>query len=435
MRSIPFDTVAMLGLNFDKFPRKESAIQFDLIAMHPKVGDRNIKENDKHLFLETILSANKQLYLSYIGRGASDNAKLLPSSLVEELLDYISDGLVEKIDVHAELITLHPLHGFSNKYNARNQSLYSYLGDAIMPMPGQRPPQPPQQSGVKEIDLNDFISFFKNPFKHYYNRQLSIYYEDSASVLDETEVFDIDHLLKWQLQHDLILLEPNEIENYRIKAVKNGLLPLKNASKVGVESLYEDIQLTKSLYDDCRNNELMRFENFQLPCGSTHIISGKIEELHGNKFIELSFSKYEYKYLLGAFIKHLIVTCTGLATESCFVSKAKKNVFVFETITSNEAMGILIKLLEYYEEGQQAILPYYIDFSEKPSKLIDYDEMDLVGMINGHVDNYNYPLSDAYVLKEYYDGYFEEGNNASEFLENYRTIHTFLSETIPSYTF
>jgi hypothetical protein len=98
-------------------------------------------------------------------------------------------------------------------------------------------------------------------------------------------------------------------------------------------------------------------------------------------------------------------------------------------------MGILMKLIEYYEKGQQAILPYYIYFNEKPSKLIDYDEMNLVGMINSHVTNYYYPLSDAYVLKEYYDGYFEEGNNASEFLENYRTIHTFLSETIPSYTF
>jgi len=435
MRSIPFDTVAMLGLNFDKFPRKESAIQFDLIAMHPKVGDRNIKENDKHLFLETILSANKQLYLSYIGRGASDNAKLLPSSLVEELLDYISDGLAEKIDVHAELITLHPLHGFSNKYNARNQSLYSYLGDAIMPMPGQRPPQPPQQLGLKEIDLNDFINFFKNPFKHYYNRQLSIYYEDSASVLDETEVFDIDHLLKWQLQHDLILLEPNEVESYRIRAVKSGMVPLKNASKVFVESVYDDIQFTKSLYDDCRNNEQKRFENFQLPCGSAHIISGKIEELHGDKFIELSFSKSEYKYILAAFIKHLIACCTGLASESCFISKAKKNIFVFETITSSEAMDILVKLIEYYEKGQQVILPYYINFSEKPSKLIDYDEMNLVGMIKGHVDHYKFPLSDAYVLKEYYDGYFDEGANASEFLENYRTIHTFLSETIPSYTF
>jgi exodeoxyribonuclease V gamma subunit len=172
-----------------------------------------------------------------------------------------------------------------------------------------------------------------------------------------------------------------------------------------------------------------------LPCGSAHIISGKIEELHGDKFIELSFSKSEYKYILAAFIKHLIVCCTGLASESCFISKAKKNIFVFETISSSEAMDILVKLIEYYEKGQQAILPYFIDFNEKPSKLIDYDEMNLVGMIKGHVDHYYFPLSDAYVLKEYYDGYFDEGANASEFLENYRTIHSFLSETIPSYTF
>ena len=61
MRSIPFKVVAMLGMNFDKFPRKETAISFSLLQ-HWKPGDRNVKNNDKHLFLETLLSAQQFLY-------------------------------------------------------------------------------------------------------------------------------------------------------------------------------------------------------------------------------------------------------------------------------------------------------------------------------------------------------------------------------------
>ena len=64
MRSIPFKVVAMLGMNFDKFPRKETALSFSLLQTW-EPGDRNVKNNDKHLFLETLMSAQENLYISY----------------------------------------------------------------------------------------------------------------------------------------------------------------------------------------------------------------------------------------------------------------------------------------------------------------------------------------------------------------------------------
>ncbi|MBD0333018.1 MAG: exodeoxyribonuclease V subunit gamma, partial [Chitinophagaceae bacterium] len=79
MRSIPFKVVALLGLNFDKFPRKETRVSFNLMEQEKRRGDRNVKENDKHLFLESILSARKYFYVSYIGRSSKDNTVLPPS--------------------------------------------------------------------------------------------------------------------------------------------------------------------------------------------------------------------------------------------------------------------------------------------------------------------------------------------------------------------
>ncbi|RYZ35006.1 MAG: exodeoxyribonuclease V subunit gamma, partial [Sphingobacteriales bacterium] len=57
MRSIPFKVVAMLGMDNDSFPRKETLVNFNVIHQKHELGDRNIKDNDKHLFLETVLSA------------------------------------------------------------------------------------------------------------------------------------------------------------------------------------------------------------------------------------------------------------------------------------------------------------------------------------------------------------------------------------------
>ena len=63
MRSVPYKIVAMLGLDFDTFPRQDSALSFSLIGKEKKLGDRSVRENDKHLFLESILAAQEKLYI------------------------------------------------------------------------------------------------------------------------------------------------------------------------------------------------------------------------------------------------------------------------------------------------------------------------------------------------------------------------------------
>src|SRR5690606_29203917 len=127
MRSIPFKVVALLGINFDNFPRNEKKQNFNLMLQNPKPGDRNLKDNDKHLFLETLLSAQEYFYISYQGMDAKTNQPTAPSVLVDELLDYIEDGLSEdRALVRTTLITLQPLHLFSYKYRTQPH-LYNYL--------------------------------------------------------------------------------------------------------------------------------------------------------------------------------------------------------------------------------------------------------------------------------------------------------------------
>src|SRR5207248_10247567 len=65
MRSVPFKVVCLLGLSDTAYPRHDHAPGFDLVAQHPKPGDRNIRDGDRALFLEALLSAREFFYLSY----------------------------------------------------------------------------------------------------------------------------------------------------------------------------------------------------------------------------------------------------------------------------------------------------------------------------------------------------------------------------------
>ncbi|GIU15969.1 MULTISPECIES: exodeoxyribonuclease V subunit gamma [unclassified Shewanella] len=89
MRSIPFKLVCLLGMNDGVYPRVQHPVGFDLVAqMGPRKGDRSRRLDDRYLFLEAILSARDQLYISYIGNSERDDSERIPSMLVSELIEY-----------------------------------------------------------------------------------------------------------------------------------------------------------------------------------------------------------------------------------------------------------------------------------------------------------------------------------------------------------
>ena len=98
----------MLGLDFDKFPRKDKKLSFSKISGTER-GDRSVRENDKHVFLESLMSAKDYFYLSYIGNSSKDNTNIPSSVLVEELITYIADRSVSN-NIAQKLVTRHPLH-------------------------------------------------------------------------------------------------------------------------------------------------------------------------------------------------------------------------------------------------------------------------------------------------------------------------------------
>ena len=89
MRTIPFRVVCIAGLNDGAFPRQDVRRTFDLIAAAPKAGDRSLRDDDRYLFLETLLAAQDRLILSFVGRSQKDSSQREPSVVLAELMDQI----------------------------------------------------------------------------------------------------------------------------------------------------------------------------------------------------------------------------------------------------------------------------------------------------------------------------------------------------------
>ncbi|HTN38174.1 MAG TPA: exodeoxyribonuclease V subunit gamma [Arachidicoccus sp.] len=417
MRSIPFKVIALLGLDFDKFPRKEHPLGFNLMEKVRRKGDRNVKENDKHLFLETLLSAGDFLYISYIGQSIKDNSSIPASSLVDELIDYIATYSEDPVWVRDHLVSSHPLHGFSRRYFTGDPALHTYLLQAygvndlpaspshestkINPEEGERKPQ--------ELTLEKFMRFLKQPIKGYYNDILGIYYDDSDNTLRDAEMFELDALQRWQLREELLGINTLEDrEALRNRLVKTGKLPLKNMSNWVMTETEDEVAMLRSILEtETAGAEETNFQ-VHLDLGDYHL-TGTISGLYDHKFIVHCWSISEEKYLVTTYIQYLILRASGLQVTTCFISNRNGGVYYGEELSVDAARGTLLELLNLFAQGHQQPLVFIHGLVGGPENLSKLDAQTWEKIIRKEFDRSSDHGSyrDPYLDKAHEMGIFE----------------------------
>jgi exodeoxyribonuclease V gamma subunit len=432
MRSIPFKIVALLGIDFDKFPRKESAPAFSLMEREKRRGDRSVKDNDKHLFLESILSAEKYLYISYLGQSPKDNTVLPPSALVDELIDYISSGCVPAVDVNQALVTRQPLHGFSRKYDRSDERLYSYLDENSRTKHLHFESSKEQKPfDFNEIRLKDFTAFFRNPVKAYYNKVLGIYYKDAAVLLDDTEMFELDKLQEWSLKQQLLVMDDDQKDALKRRLLKTGGLPLKYMSDVSLRAVEARVVPIRENFRSSVNETQETTLPVELPVDGS-VLKGTLP-VYGNRLLFVSFSKDEIKYMVEAYISYLVATAAGASIDLWFISSAKDKTFRGSPVSAAEAMDRLKGLLQLYKKGHAEILAFSPDFDISPGDLQNLDQDKLKSRLETKLEGFNSRKADPYLLKEYDNGFFGRAAFIEQFKANSAQVIAPLAGVFPDY--
>ena len=408
MRSIPFKVVALLGMDLDKFPRQNRPVSFDLIEKKKQTGDRDIKENDKQLFLDTLLSAEKYFYLSYVGQSSRDNESIPPSALVDELVDFIATRSDDADKLRKNFIQKHPLHGFSKKYNTKeNPQLYSYLLNRVSEEAKPLGEKKEQEFDFDEIDLSRLISFLRNPPKGYYQRVLNCYYDDDVVGLEEVEKFELNRLEQWVFK-DLYVKDSEEFSDEFIHRHKKlGKLPLKNMAPIQIENVRVEMNATRDAYKECCGDE--NTEDFELNLRiNDSILTGKIYGSFGENLVRYSVSSKSDDRKLAAYIEFLALTAQGIEKTLYFVDKAGA-VFRTTPINQKEAKEMLSELVSFYTLGHRELLPFHFDFVPETKKDKENPQGFYESKLETYliVDDYNkYP--DIYVQKSIRAGEFSK---------------------------
>lgn len=209
MRSLPFRLVCLLGLDDGALPRRTPAAGFDLIAQHPRRGDRARRLDDRYLLLETLLSAREALYLSYVGRDPRDNAELPPSVLVSEILEAVdqtarisgADGAAVADRASRRIVVQHPLQPFSpgNFEGGRRTGFAApwfraarrLAGAPAAPEPFARPLPEPDADWLT-IEPSLLLKCFGNPARFLLEQRLGLRLADAEEAIAADEPFDLE---------------------------------------------------------------------------------------------------------------------------------------------------------------------------------------------------------------------------------------------------
>jgi len=324
MRSIPFRVICLAGMNDSSFPRASHLPGFSLMNGKRRRGDKSVRDEDRYLFLEALMSAGERLLISYTGQNIRDNSTIPPSVVVSELIDYIEAGFAYEDGSRPQPVTRHYLHPFSMAYfpaSHNDRQLFSYSRSnhaallARQASGGRREALfcsealPPLQENnpSRELNIRQLIAFFRNPAASFLSRRLGVNPSGIESHPEERESFNISPLAAYGIKGELVhlLLSGEDPENSYTVAKASGILPPMAAGQLAFDSALMEARLfTERL-----------LPHFDAHSGTTEgsvlvgntLISGKISGLTADKMLRFRCASLRGKDMLSIWIEHLLL--------------------------------------------------------------------------------------------------------------------------------
>jgi exodeoxyribonuclease V gamma subunit len=213
MRSIPHRVVCLLGFDDGSFPRHIERDGDDLVAHNQRVGDRDVRSEDRQLLLDAVLAAQDHLVVTYSGRDERSNLPRPPAVPVGELLDVVDHSVRTRTGRARDAIVVqHPLQPFDARNFERDalvpdrpwsfDSLHLAGARAALAPRRDLPPfleHPLEASGSSPIGLDQLERFLRHPVRAFLRERLTISLREKARDFEDAIPIDLDALERWQI--------------------------------------------------------------------------------------------------------------------------------------------------------------------------------------------------------------------------------------------
>jgi exodeoxyribonuclease V gamma subunit len=384
MRSIPFRVICLVGMNNDAYPRQTRKLGFDLMAREPRRGDRSRRNDDRYLFLETILSAREAMYISYVGQSSEDNSSIPPSVLVSELIDYLEQNFQFEDSsgfVQDRVLFRHRLQAFSPAYFSGDGKYFSYSEENLDAakrklLPSREPSPfiatrlPPPDEQWKSVDLAAFLAFFVHPVRFLLRERLGVLLGQRDTRIEEVEPFSLDGLEQYKVDQTLARKRLAGEESGQVFSIlkADGRLPHGTPG----ECTYERLKEGADAFAQKVRKQIEGMESASLEVEAALnglLVQGRIDGIYPRFLVQYRYARAKAKDHMSLWIKHLFFNLSENhegSGESMLV--ASDGTWKYRPIDSPEK--ILEQMADLFLTGLEKPLPFFPETSLVYARLI-----------------------------------------------------------------
>lgn len=370
MRSVPFRMLCLVGMDDGTFPREARRRDFDLLARVPRPGDRDLRQEDRYLMLELLLSARDRLCIAYQGFDARDRSVLPPATLVGELIETLAATCgtdLGGLRAHGVLRD-HALHLSQDDQAvwpapqvAAEHAALAAPRRANAFVPAILPADP--QDGVP-ITVDDLVGFWRQPARTYL-RRLGVDLPELSEPPRDHERFATPEGLDRYAAAQRLLRSDLPADLLRDRLAAEGWLPpgaLGQQAWQRLAGFVDDLrQRQRAVLTDCRD------ETVRLAVAGT-LVSGVFERIHPVQgVVAIHPGRLTPKLHLDLALRTAVAAVAGLARCGTLHYLDKGSVTAL-TVRLADPQALADAAVQGWCQGQRELLPFAVSTSHEYAK-------------------------------------------------------------------
>jgi exodeoxyribonuclease V gamma subunit len=388
MRSIPHKVVCLLGLDDGSFPRHIERDGDDLTALEPRVGDRDVRSEDRQLLLDALLAARERLIITYTGRDERTNARRPPAVPVGELLDVVDRTVrVEEGPARDAIIVTHPLQPF-DALNYEPGALVAgrpwsfdtvHLDGARAARASREVAAPflsgplPERSGAVSLDLLD--RFVQHPVRVFLRERLGVSLFDRTRDFEDAIPIALNGLSVWEVGERILRarLGGADWATCRAAEVARGGLPPGELAEPSLLDMEHDVEALVQASATSDGGTAATSVVVDLELSGLADLAGVVQGVRGDVVHLVTYRRMQPALRLSAWVQLLAVTAAqperpfSAVTIGRTEARSSRTVSIAEIAPlgldpasrKKNAEAQLRRLLELFRLGMAQPLPLY----------------------------------------------------------------------------
>ncbi len=379
LRVVPFRVIALLGMQADVFPRRDPSgldpLLADRHAGRAQPGDRDVRADDRLLFLQLLAAARDAFYVSWIGQDIRSNKPLPPSVVVDGLMREVREHYLAPGADKDVLPVREPLHPFAGRLfdggSARSHA-GEWLPTAATRMDSAEEsrfaetalPESPASTG--EVALDDLKRFFDNPARGFLERGLRMRLPRAVEVDADVEPLQPDEpRLRFALTREMLLRGEAAAHRQQAQLRAEGRLPpgaLGDAAFAIARGRTDVLQAEAREFTGGAASQAIEAS---VGLGDGRQINGRIEGRYPRGLLRADPGDLDGRRALRAWIDTLFAAAATDAATGCLLLTLLTREGELETCTlwyrpiePGTARTQLRQLVEHMRAGTRAPLPF-----------------------------------------------------------------------------